>query len=59
VGVERFLANAQLLRQIVHGYTAKSMTEKVNPRSVDNSLPVRIALSSSRLRFACRFHVGA
>src|SRR5262249_4560352 len=31
-------------------------TEKVGPRSVDDSLPVRIALSA-RPRFACPFHI--
>jgi hypothetical protein len=55
--VERFLANAQLLRQIVHGHTAESVTEKVDPRSIDNSLPVRVALSASRPGLVCRFHV--
>jgi hypothetical protein len=55
--VERFLANAQLLRQIVHGHTAKSVTEKVDARSVDNSLPVWIALSASRPRFLCLLHI--
>jgi hypothetical protein len=55
--VERFLANAQLLRQIVHGHTAESVTEKVDPRSVDNLLPMRIALSASRPRFVCPFHI--
>src|SRR5947208_4637033 len=55
--VERFLANAQLLRQIIHGHTAESVTEKVDPRGIDNSLPVRIALSASRPRFVCPFHI--
>src|SRR5882724_1687990 len=56
MGVERFLANAQFLRQIIHGHTAESVTKKVNPRSVDNSMPVRIAVSTSRPPFVCRFH---
>src|SRR5260370_16034216 len=55
--VERFLANAQLLRQIIHGHTAESVTEKVDPRGIDNSLPVRIVLSASRRWFACRLHI--
>jgi hypothetical protein len=55
--VERFLANAQLLRQIIHGHTAEPVTEKVGPRSIDNSLPIRIALSASRPRFVCRLHI--
>src|SRR5207249_2732726 len=54
--VEGFLANPQLLRQIIHGHTAESVTEKVDTRSIDNPLPVRIALSASRPRFLCRFH---
>jgi hypothetical protein len=33
------------------------VTEKVDPRSLDNSLPVRIALSASRPRFVCPFHI--
>src|SRR5439155_22039251 len=56
MSVDRFLADAQLLRQIVHGHTAKSVTKKVGPRSVDDSLPVRIALSA-RPRFLCPFHI--
>jgi hypothetical protein len=55
--VERFLADAQLLRQIVHGHTAKPVTKKVGARSVDNSLAVWITLSVSRSRFVCRFHI--
>jgi hypothetical protein len=45
MGVERFLANAQFLRQIIHGHTAEPVVEKVRPRSIDDSLPVRIASS--------------
>ena len=55
--VERFLANAQLLRQVVHGHTAKSVTEKVHSRSIDDSLPVRIALSASGPQLVRRFHI--
>ena len=55
--VERFLANAQLFRQIIHGHTAESVTEKMDPRSIDNALPVRIVLSASRARFVCRLHI--
>jgi hypothetical protein len=55
--VERLLANAQFLRQIVHGHTAESVTKKVDPRSLDNSLPVRITLSAPRSRFGGRFHI--
>src|SRR5207247_10415191 len=56
--VKRFLANAQLLRQIIHGHTAESVTEKVDPRSIDNALPVRIALAASRRpQFVYRVHV--
>jgi hypothetical protein len=57
MGVERFLANAQLLGQIIHGHAAESVAEKVDPRSIDNSLPVRIALSTLRPPFVCRFHI--
>src|SRR4029450_12727453 len=55
--VERFLANAQFLRQIVHGHTAESVTEEVDPRRIDDSLPVRIALSAARPRFWGCFHI--
>src|SRR5438445_7596564 len=55
--VERFLANAQLLRQIIHGDTAESVTEKVHPRSIDNSLPVGIVLSASWRQFVCPLHI--
>jgi hypothetical protein len=33
------------------------MAEKVDPRSIDNPLPVRIALSASRPRFVYPFHI--
>jgi hypothetical protein len=33
------------------------VTKKVDPRSADNSLPARIALSASRPRFVCPFHI--
>jgi hypothetical protein len=33
------------------------VTEKVDPRSIDNSLPVRIALSASRRPFVRPFHI--
>ena len=56
--VESFLANPQLLRQIIHGHTAESVTEKVGSRSIDNSLPVRIALSPSRPPFVCGCHIS-
>ena len=55
--VERFLANAQLRRQIIHGDTAESVTEKVHPRSIDNSLPVGIVLSASWRQFVCPLHI--
>ena len=58
MGVERFLANAQLLGQIIHGHAAKSVTEEMRPRSVHDSLPVRIALFASRPRFVRRFHIA-
>src|SRR5438034_10333283 len=55
--VKRFLANAELLRQVVHGYTAKSVTEKVDPRRTDNSLPVWITLSASRRLLVSGVHI--
>jgi hypothetical protein len=55
--IKRFLANAQLLRQIIHGHAPESVVEKVDARSIDDSLPVRIASSASRPGLVCRFHV--
>src|SRR5262249_11942959 len=40
--VERFLANALLLRQVIHGYAAEAMAEEVHPRAFYNSLPTSI-----------------
>jgi hypothetical protein len=55
--VKRFLANAQLLRQVIHGHITKPMTEKVDPRGINDPLAVGIALSAARRRFSCRFHI--
>jgi hypothetical protein len=57
--VKRFLANAQLLRQIIHGHAPESVAEKMRPRSIDNSLPVRIALSASQPRLGRPFHIAS
>src|SRR5215813_6045481 len=56
MGVKRFFANPQFLRQIVHGHTAEAVTEKVDPRRIDDSLPARIT-PSSRARFVSPFHI--
>jgi hypothetical protein len=57
--VKRFLANAQLLRQIIHGHAAESVAEKVRPRSINNSLAVWIVLSASRPRLGRPFHIAS
>src|SRR5215216_6234195 len=57
--VKRFLANAQLLRQIIHGHAPESVAEKMRPRGIDNSPPVRIALLASRPRLGRPFHIAA
>jgi hypothetical protein len=57
MGVERFLAHAELLRQIIHGHAAEAMIEKVDPCGINDSLPVRIPLSASLRRSAWAFHV--
>jgi hypothetical protein len=51
MGIECLLANAQLVRQIIHGNTAESVTEKVCTRSLHNSLLAELALSLARRRF--------
>src|ERR1051325_6292688 len=56
MGVQRFLADSQFLRQIVHGHTAESVTKKVRSRRIDDSLPARITPSSGP-RFVCPFHI--
>ena len=48
ISVKRFLADPQLLRQIIHGHTAEAVAEKVPPGSIDNTLPVSIVLSALR-----------
>ena len=44
MGVERFLADRQLLRQVVHGYVPEAVAEEVCPRRLHDSL--RISVSS-------------
>ena len=55
--IERFLADAQLRRQIVHGHAAESVAEKVRPRRFHDALPTGIGCSVSRDRFSRVFHV--
>ena len=56
MGVKRLLADAQFLCQVVHGHTAESVTEKMRPRRIDNSLRVGIKLATSCSGFGRRFH---
>src|SRR4030095_450712 len=56
MSVKSFLADPQFLRQIVHGHTAKPVTEKVRPRRIHDSLPHGHVLSASRWRFLCAVH---
>jgi hypothetical protein len=56
MSVKRFLADAQLLRQIIHGYTAESVTEEVRPRRFNDSLPTGIGRSVSF--FSCQTTTG-
>jgi hypothetical protein len=50
MGVERFLADSQLVREIVHRHTAEPMTEKVCPRRAYYPLSNRIVPSVLPLR---------
>src|SRR5262249_13652331 len=59
ISIKCFLADPQRLRQVIHSHTAESMTEEVLPGSIDNSLPVRIALSAVRPRLVCPSHIYA
>ena len=45
IGVERFFADPQLQRQIIHGYTAEAVIEEVTPGGIDNALPDDTVLS--------------
>jgi len=56
IGVQRFLADPQLLRQIVHSHTAESVTEKVRSCRIDDSLSARITPSSGGC-LVCQFHI--
>ena len=38
MSIERFLADTQLLRQVVHGYAAEPMAEEMRPRCFHDSL---------------------
>jgi hypothetical protein len=53
MSVKCLLADPQFLRQIVHGHTAESVTEKVRPRRFHYSLANGRVLSASRSRFVC------
>ena len=57
ISVQRFLADPQFLRQVVHGHTAESVTEKVSPGSTDDPLSVEVVLAALRPGFANPFHV--
>src|SRR5262249_34083207 len=56
MGIKRLLADTQFLRQIVHGHTAESVTEKMRTRRSDYSLSNRRVLAGSRSRFVCDVH---
>jgi len=51
VRIERFLANPELRRQIVHRYAAKSMTKEMRPRRIDDLLSIGIGPP-----LFCHFH---
>ena len=57
ISVQRFLADPQFLRQIIHGHTAEAVTEEVSPGSIDDPLAVDVVLSALRPVFAGPFHV--
>jgi hypothetical protein len=56
MSVKRLLADAQFSGQIVHGHTTESVTEKMRPRRLDNSLPVEIRPAISCARFGRSVH---
>jgi hypothetical protein len=39
MGIERFLAYAEVSRQIVHDYAAEAMAEEMSPGGFDDSVP--------------------
>jgi hypothetical protein len=56
MGIKCLFADPQFVRQIVHGHTAESVTEKVRPRRMHYPLPNRRVLSGSRRGFIRRRH---
>jgi hypothetical protein len=54
MGIECFLADTELLGQIVHGHAPKSVTKKVCPRRIHDPLPIAIVVSPAR--FICLLH---
>src|SRR4051812_27781637 len=56
MSIKRLFADPQFVRQIVHGHTAESVTEKVAPRRIDDSLSNKRTLAASRSRFVGILH---
>jgi hypothetical protein len=56
--IERFFANAELFRQIVHRHAAEPVTEEVRSRRLDDLLSAGVGLSISRPRSVGAFHVS-
>src|SRR5207248_11504699 len=55
--VERFLADRELLRQIVHGHAAESVAEEVCPRRLHDTLPTGIGGPVPPQELAPVFHI--
>ena len=58
IRVQSFLADAELLSQIVHRHAAEPVAKEVSTRRVHDSLPAKVVLSILRRRFPCAFHVN-
>ena len=55
MGVKRLLADAELIRQIIHGHAAEAVTKEMRSRRLHDALPPGFGLSTPR--FACGLHV--
>src|SRR5437588_209643 len=54
--IESFFANAQFVREIIHGHAAKSVTKEMRSRGIDDALSDRDALTGMGSNGA--FHRG-
>src|SRR5213083_3771664 len=57
MGVERFFADRELLRQVVHGHAAEAVAEEVCPRRFHDTLPTGIGRPVPPQELVPVFHI--